>query len=73
MKAIRKVNNVTLNEGSGQAKGLYNLFNKDTNEVSLWFDKDAAYSLLKMSDEEFLHEARVKFEISEMAEFDNFD
>lgn len=65
MKIIRQVDNVQLNEGQLMAKGLNNLFNTETNQVSLWFDDEVKESMMKLPDEEFLVEARIKFEYAE--------
>jgi hypothetical protein len=67
MEILRKVNDVVLNKGNGAANGLFNLFNNTTKEVSFWFDEYEANNLLKMSDENFLDEARVKFEYADMS------
>jgi hypothetical protein len=66
MKVLRQVDSVQLNEGQLMAKGLNNLFNTETKEVSLWFDDEVKESMMEMSDDEFLDEARIKFEIAEM-------
>jgi hypothetical protein len=66
MKVIRQVDNVQLNEGQLMAKGLNNLFNTETNQVSLWFDDEVKDAMLKLSDEEFLEESRIKFEVADM-------
>ena len=40
MKVLRTVGDVQLNEGQLMAKGLNNLFNVETKELSFWFDDD---------------------------------
>lgn len=67
MEILRQVGNVKLNKGNEPARGLFNLSNIETNEVSFWFDEDEANNLLQMNDENFLSEARVKFEYADMA------
>jgi hypothetical protein len=54
MKVLRQVDSVQLNEGQLMAKGLNNLFNTETKEVSLWFDDEVKESMMEMSDDEFL-------------------
>ena len=66
MVVLRKVDNVSLNEGDCQAKGLYNLTNDKTDEVSLWFGEETKNELLKETDVNFLDEARVAFEVAEL-------
>jgi hypothetical protein len=48
------------------AKGLNNLFNTETQQVSLWFDDEIKDAMLQLSDEEFLEESRIKFEVAEL-------
>jgi hypothetical protein len=67
MEILRQIENVVLNKGNGASEGLFNLFNTETKEVSFWFDEDEANTLLEMGEEEFLAEARVKFEYADMA------
>lgn len=64
MVVLREVNNIQLNEGDGMSKGLFNLSNEDSESLSLWFDGDVKDSLMKMSDDEFIEESRIKFEIA---------
>lgn len=66
MKVLRQVGSVQLNEGQLMAKGLNNLFNTETQQVSLWFDDEIKDAMLKLSDEEFLEESRMKFEVAEL-------
>lgn len=65
MKVIRQVGAVQLNHGNLMANGLFNLMNTETKEVSYWFDHRTKDELVKMTDEQFLDEARVHFEIAE--------
>jgi hypothetical protein len=65
MKVLRQVGNVQLNEGQLMAKGLNNLFNTETKQVSLWFDNEVKDSMMKLSDEEFIEVARVEFKRAE--------
>jgi hypothetical protein len=62
MEILRKIGSISLNKGHGAAMGLFNLSNSVTNEVSFWFTEETANDLLEMSDDEFLTEARIKFE-----------
>jgi hypothetical protein len=64
MNVIRQVGAVQLNQGYQMAIGLYNLFNTETQETSYWFDHRTKDELMQMSDENFLHEARVQFEVA---------
>jgi hypothetical protein len=66
MVVLREVNNIQLNEGDGMAKGLFNLSNEDSGALSLWFDGDVKDSLMKLSEDEFIEESRIKFEIAEL-------
>ena len=61
MKVLRTVGDVQLNEGQLMAKGLNNLFNVETKELSFWFDDDFKDELLKLSDDEFLDIANTQF------------
>jgi hypothetical protein len=65
MKVLREVGDVQLNEGSLMAKGLCVLYNNETNQVSLWFDEEVKNAMMKLPNEEFLVEARIKFEYAE--------
>ena len=67
MLFIKKVENVYLLKGVGAADGLFRLTNTETKDISFWFGKETAEDLLKMSDDDFLHEARVRFEYADMA------
>jgi hypothetical protein len=70
MKVLRQVNQFQLNEGTLQAKGLFNITEKINNldettpsfdddfNCSLWFDEDEANILLNLSDELFITEAK---------------
>ena len=55
MKILRETEIYSLNKGTLQAEGLYNVINKSTNEVSLWFDThELEYSrLLHSTNQEF--------------------
>ena len=61
MKVLRTVGDVQLNEGQLMAKGLNNLFNTKTKELSFWLDDDFKDELLKLSDDEFLDIANTQF------------
>jgi hypothetical protein len=62
MKVLRTVGDVQLNEGQLMAKGLNNLFNTKTKELSFWLDDYFKDELLKLSDDEFLDIANIHFE-----------
>ena len=62
MKVLRTVGDVQLNEGQLMAKGLNNLFNTKTKELSIWLDDYFKDELLKLSDDEFLDIANTQFE-----------
>jgi hypothetical protein len=66
MKVLRQVGDVQLMEGQLMSKGLNNLFNTKTKQVSLWFDNDFKNELMVMSDNEFLEEADYQFDVAEM-------
>jgi hypothetical protein len=55
-KVLKKVDEYTLNKGTLQADGLYNITKgegKDT-EVSYWFDWETKQDLMKQNDEDFI-------------------
>jgi hypothetical protein len=64
MKVLREVGDVKLNEGQLMAKGLNNLYNEKTGQVSFWLDDDFKDELLTLSDDEFLEIANVQFKIA---------
>ena len=66
MKVIRQVGTISLNQGTSMARGLYNLMDSETDELSFWFNEEVKDSLLAMTDEQFIHEARVQFEVAEL-------
>ena len=66
MDILRKVGDVQLNKGEQMAKGLFNLSNEETGELSYWFDELTAKEFLKMSDEEFLTKAQYEIHIAEL-------
>lgn len=47
------------------AKGLNNLYNEKTGQVSLWFDDSVKDAMMKIPDDAFLEVARVQFEHAE--------
>ena len=64
MEILRQVNSVSLNIGDGMAKGLFNLSNSDTNEISFWFDTETKDEFMEMDDEDFLESAEDEFMVS---------
>jgi hypothetical protein len=62
MKVLRTVGDVKLNEGQLMAKGLNNLYNEKTGQLSFWFDDDVKNSMMKLPDDVFLQVARLHFE-----------
>lgn len=64
MNVIKQVGNITLNQGNLMASGLFNLFNKETNQVSYWFTDDTKDELVNMNDNDFIIEAEAQFEIA---------
>jgi hypothetical protein len=62
MNVIREVGSVQLNEGQLMARGLNNLYNTETKEVSLWFDDEVKDSMMKLPDDIFLQVVRVHFD-----------
>jgi len=65
MNVLRKVGDVQLNEGNLMAKGLNNLYNEKTGELSFWFDDEIKDSMMKLPDYVFLQVARLHFQQSE--------
>ena len=51
MEILRKTERHSLNKGTLQATGLYNVSNK--NDVSFWFDEEVKDELINMSDDDF--------------------
>ncbi len=47
MKAIIKTRKYILNKGDLQARGLFNLVERSTGKITLWFDRDEASNLKK--------------------------
>jgi hypothetical protein len=68
MKVLKTVGDVHLNEGDLMAKGLYNLYNEETKQVSLWFDGEIKDAMMKLDDEAFLEVARNQFNYAESME-----
>jgi len=66
MKVLREVGDVRLNEGNLMAKGLNNLYNEKTGELSFWFDDDVKDAMMKLPDDIFLQVARLHFQKSEV-------
>jgi hypothetical protein len=66
MNVIREVSSVQLNEGQLMAKGLNNLYNTETSQVSLWFDNDVKESMMKLPDDIFLLVAKLYFKQAEL-------
>jgi hypothetical protein len=65
MKILRQVGDIDLNQGDLMAQGLYNLYNNETNQVSIWFDEDVKNAMLKLPEDVFLEVARVHFEYAD--------
>ena len=65
MNVLRQVGDVKLNEGQLMAKGLNNLYNEKTKQLSLWFDNSVKDAMMKLPDDIFLEVARVQFEHAE--------
>jgi hypothetical protein len=65
MNVLRQVGDVKLNEGQLMAKGLNNLYNEKTKQLSLWFDNSVKDAMMKLPDEAFLEVAMVQFEHAE--------
>jgi len=58
MEILRKVKNFELNKGILQASGLFNLYDKKTGNISLWFDEETKDELLKLSNKDFVSSAK---------------
>lgn len=64
MEVLRKVKHFKLNKGDGMARGLYNVVDEvlmtltPDKGVSLWFDKDEADRLKKLSTDDFVSECK---------------
>lgn len=46
-----------LSVGMGAAKGLYNLYNSETDQLSYWFEKETKDKLIKLNNKEFNKQA----------------
>ncbi len=66
MNVLRKVGDVQLNEGNLMAKGLNNLYNEKTGQLSFWFDDEVKNAMMKLPDDVFLQIARLRFEQAEV-------
>ena len=62
-ETLRQVGDVQLIKGKLASEGLYNVFNVVTEELGFWFDEEIKDMFLNMSDDEFLNESRINFEI----------
>jgi hypothetical protein len=56
METLKKEYYYSLNRGSLQAEGLFNVSNSATEHVSFWFDKEEKTRLLSLSPSEFIKE-----------------
>ena len=63
-ETLRQVGDVQLIKGKLASEGLYNVFNVVTEELGFWFDDEVKDTFLNMTDDEFLDEARINFEIA---------
>ncbi len=52
MEALRKVENLTLNKGDLAARGLFNIYNEKSEDVTIWFDADKKNELMSLTDKE---------------------
>lgn len=68
MNVLKEVGAVQLNEGNLMAKGLFNLYNTETNQVSLWLDEEVKNAMMKLPDDIFLQVARLHFEHADSIE-----
>lgn len=68
MNVLKEVGAVQLNEGNLMAKGLFNLYNTETNQVSLWLDEGVKNAMMKLPDDIFLQVARLHFEHADSIE-----
>jgi hypothetical protein len=66
MNVLKQVGNVQLNEGNLMAKGLNNLYNEKTGQLSFWFDDEVKDAMMKLPDDVFLQVARLHFQQSEV-------
>ena len=63
-ETLRQVGDVQLIKGKLASEGLYNVFNVVTEELGFWFDDEVKDTFLNMTDDEFLDESRINFEIA---------
>lgn len=65
-ETLRQVGDVQLIKGKLASEGLYNVFNVVTEELGFWFDDEVKDTFLNMTDDEFLDESRINFEIASL-------
>ena len=63
---IRQVGSIQLNGGTSMLRGLNNLYDIETGEVSLWFDNEVKDILIEASDEDFVFLSKLHFKIAEV-------
>ena len=63
-ETLRQVGDIQLIKGKLASEGLYNVFNVVTEELGFWFDDEVKDTFLNMTDDEFLDESRINFEIT---------
>lgn len=66
IKVLRQVGSIQLLEGRQMMKGLNNIYDEESGEVSLWFDDELKSSLMELSDDEFIFSAKLHFQIAEI-------
>jgi len=66
MEILKTVGTFTLNRGDLAAKGLYNIHNSQTDDVTIWFDDEKKEELMSLTDKGFTDEAKRLFSITRM-------
>lgn len=68
MTTIKKTAKYSLNKGSLQSDGLYNVSENEGEGLSFWFDNDTAKELRKLKTKEFNRRCEELIEESEVDE-----
>jgi hypothetical protein len=65
IRVLRQVGSIQLHGGTSMLRGLNNLYDIETGEVSLWFDNEVKDILIKASENDFVFLSKLHFKIAE--------
>ena len=65
IRVLRQVGSIQLHEGQSILRGLNNLYDTETGEVSLWFENDIKDIMVNASENDFVFLSKLHFKISE--------